>query len=206
MKNSYLVHRKTGSSYLFRSVVPLDLQPLLESKQFQLSLGCGILSQSKILSFHLNTITQSIYNSIRENPDMKRTTTDDIKEILKVELEKSKRHAERYYLGTNQFNETDRLKSILNNQEQEEQFRQNLKQDYQKTLKEFNPKVAEVLKEHGFDHVAVDSLEFKQYYWNCLFGELIMNNQKGVLRLITVMLLFVGMWIDGCQNKSKMDY
>ncbi|HCK16456.1 TPA: hypothetical protein DHW51_20185, partial [Candidatus Poribacteria bacterium] len=123
-----------------------------------------------------------------------------------VELEKSKRHAERYYLGTNRFNETDRLKSILNNQEQEEQFRQNLKQDYQKTLKEFNPKVAEVLKEHGFDHVAVDSLEFKQYYWNCLFGELIMNNQKGVLRLITVMLLFVCMWIDGCQNKSKMDY
>ena len=50
-------------------------------------LDCGILSQNKILSFHLNTITQSIYNSIRENPDMKRTTTDDIKEILKVELE-----------------------------------------------------------------------------------------------------------------------
>ena len=206
MKNFYLVHRKTGSSYLFRSVVSFDLQPLLGTRQFQLPLDCGILGQSKILSFHLNTITQSIYNSIRENPDMKRTTTDDIKEILKVELEKSKRHAERYYLGTNRFNETDRLKSILNNQEQEEQFRQNLKQDYQKTLKEFNPKVAEVLKEHGFDHVAVDSLEFKQYYWNCLFGELIMNNQKGVLRLITVMLLFVCMWIDGCQNKSKMDY
>ena len=61
---------------------------------------------------------------------MKRTTTDDIKEILEVELEKSKQHAERYYLGTNRFNETDRLKSILNNKEQEEQFRQNLKQDY----------------------------------------------------------------------------
>mgnify|MGYP004064751745 FL=1 len=36
-----------------------------------------------------------------------------------------------------------------------------------------------------------------------------MNNQKGVLRLITVMLLFVWlvcMWIGGCQNKSEMDY
>ena len=88
MKNSYLVHRKTGSSYLFRSVVPLDLQPLFGTRQFQLSLGCGILGQSKILSFHLNTITQSIYDSIRKNPDMKIPTTDDIKEILKVELEK----------------------------------------------------------------------------------------------------------------------
>ena len=132
MKNSYLVHRKTGSSYLFRSVVPLDLQPLLESKQFQLSLGCGILSQSKILSFHLNTITQFIYNLIRENPEMKKLT---IKEILKVELEKSKRHVQHYYLGTNRFSEIDRLKSLLNNQEQEEQSRQDLKQNYRQTLK-----------------------------------------------------------------------
>lgn len=61
---------------------------------------------------------------------MKKLTISGIKEILKVELEKSKQHAERYYLGTNRFNETDRLKSILNNQEQAEQFRQNLKQDY----------------------------------------------------------------------------
>ena len=50
MKNFYLVHRKMGSSYLVRSVVPLDLQPLFESRQFHLSLGCGILSQSRLLS------------------------------------------------------------------------------------------------------------------------------------------------------------
>ena len=68
MKNSYLVHRKTGSSYLVRSVVPLDLQPLFESRQFHLSLGCGILSQSRLLSFYLNRVTQSLYNLIRENP------------------------------------------------------------------------------------------------------------------------------------------
>ena len=72
---------------------------------------------------------------------MKQPTTDDIKEILKVELEKSKRHVQHYYLGTNRFSETERLKSILKNEEQEEQFRQELKQDYQNTLKEFNPKV-----------------------------------------------------------------
>ena len=56
-----------GNSHLFRSVVLLDLQPLLGTRQFQLSLGCGILSQSKILPFHLNTITQFICHSIREN-------------------------------------------------------------------------------------------------------------------------------------------
>jgi len=131
MNPSYLVHRKSGSSYLFRSVIPLDLQPLLETKQFQLSLGCGILRQSRRLSFYLNQVTQSVYNSIRENPDMKKLTISDIKDILKSELEKSKRHVQHYYLGTNRFSETDRLKSILNNQEQEGQFRQQLKHELQ---------------------------------------------------------------------------
>ena len=159
MKNSYLVHRKTGSSYLFRSVVPLDLQPLLESKQFQLSLGCGILSQSRLLSFYLNRVTQSLYNLIRENPEMKKLIISDIKEILKLELEKSKRHVQHYYLDTNRFSETDRLKSLLNNQEQEEQFKQDLKQNYRQTLKELNPKINQVLEEQGYDTVLMDSLE-----------------------------------------------
>ena len=35
-----------------------------------------------------------------------------------------------------------------------------------------------------------------------------MNDQKGVLRLTTVMLLFVGLfgiWINGCQNKKQKE-
>ena len=51
---------------------------------------------------------------------MKKLTISDIKDILRTELEKSKRHVQHYYLGTNRFSETDRLKSLLNNQEQEE--------------------------------------------------------------------------------------
>ncbi len=148
MNPSYLVHRKSGSSYLFRSIVPLDLQLILQSRQFQLSLGCGILQQSKRLSFYLHQITQSIYSSIRENPQMKKLTINDIKDILRTELEKSKRHVQHYYLGTNRFSETDRLKSILNNQEQEDQFKDKLKQDYRQTLKEINPKVHQPLQDH----------------------------------------------------------
>ena len=39
-------------------------------------------------------------------------------------------------------------------------------------------------------------------------GDLIMNNQKSVLRSATVMLLFVGLfgiWINGCQNKKQKE-
>ena len=161
MNRTHLVHRKTGSSYLFRSYIPSDLQPQFQRKQFQLSLRCGILTLSKFFASNLNSVTQSIYSSIRDNPDMNKLTAEDIKQILRVELEKSKRHAEHYYFGTNRFSKSEKFKSIAKNEEQEEQFLQDLKTNYQQTLKQFNPKVTEVLEEHGFPNVAVDSVEFK---------------------------------------------
>ena len=43
IQKSYLVFRQTGSSYPFCSIVPEDLQSLLSTKEFQLSLRCEIL-------------------------------------------------------------------------------------------------------------------------------------------------------------------
>ena len=126
-------------------------------------------------------MTQSLYNSIRENPEVKKLTISDIKDILRIELEKSKRHVQHYYLGTNRFSETDRLKSILNNQEQEDQFRQQLKQNYRQTLKELNPKVNQVLDQQGYDPVSVDSLEFKQLREELIQLKLDQFEQKRVL-------------------------
>ena len=71
---------------------------------------------------------------------MKKLIINYIKDILRTELEKSKRHVQHYYLGTDRFSETDRLKSILNNQEQEDQFKDKLKHDYRQALKEIIPK------------------------------------------------------------------
>ena len=79
MNRTHLVHRKTGSSYLFRSYIPVDLQPQFQRKQFQLSLRCGILTLSKFFASNLYLVTQSTYSSIRENADMKKLTTEDIK-------------------------------------------------------------------------------------------------------------------------------
>jgi len=70
---------------------------------------------------------------------MKKLTINDIKDILRTELEKSKRHIQHYYRDTDRFSETDKLKSILNNQEQEDQFKDKLKHDYRQALKEIIP-------------------------------------------------------------------
>jgi len=87
---SYLVHRQTGSSYFFRSIIPKDLQSKLGKREFQLSLRCGIRKQAKFLSFQLFNQTQLIYASIRDNSTSKHVSTEEIKESLKLELDKSK--------------------------------------------------------------------------------------------------------------------
>ena len=88
MSSIYLVHRQAGNSYLFRSVIPLDLQSQLGCRQFQLSLCCGIRKQAKSLSLHLHHLTQHLYDQVRHNSDQLKITVDQLKQILKSELAK----------------------------------------------------------------------------------------------------------------------
>ncbi len=76
---------------------------------------------------------------------------------------------------------TDRPKSLLNNREQKEQFRDKLKQDYGQTLKELNPKVNQVLEEQGYNPELVDSLEFKQLREELIQLKLDQLEQKWIL-------------------------
>ena len=61
MSRNYLVHRHPGKSFLFRSTIPKDLQDKFGQKQFQLSLRCGLLKQSRSLAQHLYNLTQQLY-------------------------------------------------------------------------------------------------------------------------------------------------
>ncbi|MEE2617654.1 MAG: DUF6538 domain-containing protein, partial [Candidatus Poribacteria bacterium] len=88
MSATYLVHRKTGVSYSFRSVIPKDLQTQLGTREFQLSLRCGILKQAKLLSAHLHNLAQNLYVKIRKSSGQLKISTHEIKEILKAELAK----------------------------------------------------------------------------------------------------------------------
>ena len=114
--HSYLVHRKTGSSYFFRSIIPKDLQSKLGKREFQLSLRCGILKQAKFLSFQLFNQTQLIYASIRDNSMSKHVSTEEIKESLKRELNKTNSEQskpssqEKANLDDNQSSESEKQK------------------------------------------------------------------------------------------------
>ena len=85
MSHTYLIFHQAGSSHSFRSIVPKDLQSLLGTKEFQLSLRCGILKQAKLLSSHLYNLSQHLYDQLRDNSDHLRSTVDQIKERLRLE-------------------------------------------------------------------------------------------------------------------------
>ena len=87
MFSTYLVLRKSAYSFLFRSVIPKDLQTQLGSRQLQLSLKYGIHHQAKSLGLHLYNLTQQIYDSIRQSPAEEQLTPQQIKDRLKLESE-----------------------------------------------------------------------------------------------------------------------
>ena len=73
------------------------------------------------------------------------------------------------------------MKSLLNNQEQEEQSRQQLKQNCRQTLKELSPKVNLVLEEQGYDPEPINSLEFKHLREGLIQLKLEQYEQKRIL-------------------------
>ena len=57
---------------------------------FRVSLRCGSKVESKKLGLYLNQITKNIYEQIRMGKSL---SIDEMKRILKKEVEKSKKHS-----------------------------------------------------------------------------------------------------------------
>ena len=103
MSATYLVKKKQGSSFLFRSIVPTDLQPHFGKRQFQLSLGCGLLKKAKFLSLNLHQYTQYMYAEARNSESgLENLDISKIKDVLKSELLRLKE--EDFYSTTNNNN------------------------------------------------------------------------------------------------------
>ena len=84
MSSTYLVHRRQGQTFLFRSIIPTDLRSQLGRRQFQISLRCGIKSQALNLSQYLNSLTKHLYEQIRQANVTQ--TIEEIKQKLQAEL------------------------------------------------------------------------------------------------------------------------
>ena len=94
----YLVKNPSNSSFFFRTIIPLDIRDLFGGIiEFRVSLKCVSKLESNKICLHLNNRVETIYEQIRMGKSL---TIDEMKRILKKEIEKSKKHSSFFsYVG-----------------------------------------------------------------------------------------------------------
>ena len=118
MSTQYLYKNYSNSSYFFGSWIPLDLQHLYGGrKMFRISLKCGNKVESKKICLYLNQQIQIIYEQIRMGKSL---TIDEMKRILKKEVEKSKKHSSWFsYVGVDRSKERTKQEGLERLQREE---------------------------------------------------------------------------------------
>ena len=150
----YILRKSPTETFFFRSVIPKDLLPVFGGKScFTLSLKNGIRKESVNLTHTLNSIVQSIYQEIRMGK-LKSLTVDQIKAILKREVEKSKRHSNYYsYIGIDRSDKKKIEKGLKTLETDQIELKKKKKKD-------FDDEVAKLLTSQGYE-VVRNSIPFR---------------------------------------------
>ncbi len=83
-----------------RFCIPTDLQTHFKRKSFKISLKSGNYKESKRLSLFLNDFIKEIYKDLRMSK--KKLTFEEVKSILKIEVDKSVLHIQHIKLEQGQ--------------------------------------------------------------------------------------------------------
>ena len=156
MTQQYLY--KINTYYYFRSWIPLDLQHLYQGrKMFRISLGCGNKVESKKICLYLNQQIQIIYEQIRMGKSL---SIDEMKKILKKEIEKSKKHSSFFsYVGVDRSKERTKQEGLERLQREEIELKGRKKTD-------FDDEVEKLLKEEGITDINRKSGTFRVFREN----------------------------------------
>ena len=100
IQKNYLFRRTDRKFYSFQSVfyIPKDLQKHFQRKQFKISLKSGIHKDARKLSLFLHLFVENLYHEIRMGN--KKLTFEEVKSILKIEVDKSVLHIPHIETGT----------------------------------------------------------------------------------------------------------
>ena len=118
MYPQYLYKNSSNTSYFFGSCIPLDLRHLYQGRKlFRISLKCGNKVISKKICLHLNTQIENLYEQIRMGKSL---SIDEMKKILKKEIEKSKKHSSFFsYVGVDRSKERTKQEGLERLQREE---------------------------------------------------------------------------------------
>ena len=140
-----------------RFCIPKDLRNHFKRKQFKISLKSGNYKECKRLSLYLNDYLKEIYQEIRMGN--KKLTLEEVKSILKIEVDKSVLHIQHIEIGTGT-TENQVLQSLQHITKEETQFNRTLEDDRKKVENNVDREMSKILKSNGFE-VDKNSLEFK---------------------------------------------
>jgi len=140
-----------------RFCIPKKLQSHFKRKQFKISLKSGNYKDSKRLSLYLNDFIKEIYQDIRVGK--KKLTIEEVKSILKIEVDKSVLHIQHIETGTGT-TENQVLQSLQHITKEEIQFKRTLEDDRKKVEDKVDREMSKIIKSIGYE-VDKKSLEFK---------------------------------------------
>ena len=154
----YLYKNKSNTSYFFLSYIPLDIRHLFDGRiKFLLSLKCGNKVISKKICLYLNKQTQIIYEQIRMGKSL---SIDEMKRILKKEIEKSKKHSSFFsYVGVDRSKEKTKQEGLKTLQKEEIELKSRKKTD-------FDDEVEKLLKDEGITDINRKSGTFRVFREN----------------------------------------
>ena len=158
MYPQYLYKNKSNTSYFFGSYIPLDLLHLYDGrKMFRISLRCGNKVISKKICLYLYQQTQTLYEQIRMGKSL---SIDEMKRILKKEIEKSKKHSSFFsYVGVDRSKERTKQEGLETLQKEEIELKSRKKTD-------FDDEVEKLLKDEGITDINRKSGTFRVFREN----------------------------------------
>jgi len=124
---------------------------------FRISLRCGNKVISKKICLYLNKQTQILYEQIRMGKSL---TIDEMKRILKKEIEKSKKHSSFFsYVGVDRSKERTKQEGLETLQKEEIELKSRKKTD-------FDDEVEKLLKDEGITDINRKSGTFRVFREN----------------------------------------
>ena len=158
-KTSYLIKQKDRNYFSYQSKfnIPVPFQNHFGRKSFKISLKSGNYNECRCLSNRLHKLLNGIFKEIRMGK--KKLTFEEVKSILKIEVDKSVLHIQHIETGTGT-TESQVLQSLQHITKEETQFKRTLEDERKKIENKVDREMSKILKSIGFE-VDKRSLEFK---------------------------------------------
>ena len=158
-KTSYLVKKTDRNYFSYQSKfnIPVPLQNHFGRKSFKISLKSGNYNECRSLSNRLHKLLKVIFQEIEMGN--KKLTFEEVKSILKIEVDKSVLHIKHTETGTGT-TESQVLHSLQHITEEETRFKRSLEDERKKIEDKVDREMSKILQSNGFK-IDKKSLEFK---------------------------------------------